>query len=165
LHSGRDTSRAGRPPRPREEIYREIQDDGQRLAAGLIRVLHAMSVGFGLNPSDFQAYTLLSIEGPMTPGEIAQWLKLATGSVTALLDRLEARGLVVRDRHPEDRRKVVVRPAPLAAADPGSGWPGGIRDAMLALHGHYSEAELEIIADWLRRTTETLNEIAARSHD
>lgn len=163
MDSGPDISRADRPVRSRDSIYRDIQEDGQRLAAGLIRVLHAVSTGFGLNPSDFQAYTLLRIEGPMTPGEIAQWLKLATGSVTALLDRLEARGLVVRDRHPDDRRKVIVRPAELAAADPESGWSIGIRDAMLALHAHYSEAELEVIADWLRRTTETLNDIASRA--
>ncbi len=101
-----DGQRAGEVP---ETLYLAIQRDGQRLATGLIRLLHAMSVGVDLNPSDFQCYALLRIEGPMTPGEISQSMKLATGSVTVLIDRLEARGLVIRDRHPDDRRKVIVR--------------------------------------------------------
>ena len=147
--------------RSREHCYAEIQDGGLRLAAGVVRLLHALSVGFGLGPNDFQAYMLLRIEGPMTPGEIAQCLRLATGSVTALIDRLEARGLVTRAPHPADRRKVVVRPAELAAAAPASALPERIRAAMLALHARYSEAELEVIADWLRDATGTLNALAA----
>lgn len=153
-----DTSRAG----SRERLYRDIQHDGQRLAAGLIRLLHTMSLGLDLNPTDFQAYALLRIQGPMTPGEIAQWLKLATGSVTVLIDRLEARGLVTRDRHPEDRRKVIVRPATTPEPGPAIRDQLGIAQAMLALHERYSEAELKVIADWLHRTTETLHDLASR---
>jgi Transcriptional regulators len=157
MDSGPDSPGA----RPRDRVYAEIQDDGLRLAAGLVRLMHAVATVFRLNPSDFQAYLLLRIEGPMTPGEIAQCLRLATGSVTALLDRLEARGLVTRDRHPDDRRKVIVRPAELAAADPRSGFPEGMRTTMIALHDRYSDDELAVIADWLRRTTRTLHELAA----
>jgi hypothetical protein len=153
-----DTSRAG----SRERLYQDIQRDGQRLAAGLIRLLHSMSLGLDLNPTDFQAYMLLRIQGPMTPGEIAQWLKLATGSVTVLIDRLAARGLVVRDRHPEDRRKVIVRPAVVPEPGPATGDQLGIRQAMLDLHEGYSEEELRVIADWLHRTTQTLHELASR---
>src|SRR5690606_16935134 len=101
-------------------------------------------------------------QGPMTPGEIAQWLKLATGSVTVLIDRLAARGLVVRDRHPEDRRKVIVRPAVVPEPGPATGDQLGIRQAMLDLHEGYSEEELRVIADWLHRTTQTLHELASR---
>ncbi|MEV0970586.1 MarR family winged helix-turn-helix transcriptional regulator [Microtetraspora glauca] len=138
-----------------------MQGDGQRLAAGLIRLLHAMSAGLDLNPTDFQCYMLLRSAGAMTPGEIAQWLKLATGSVTGLIDRMEARGLVVRDRHPEDRRKVVVRLADPSGSMSAEDNPLGIRDAMTAMHARYSEVELEIIADWLNRLGDTLNEISA----
>jgi DNA-binding MarR family transcriptional regulator len=152
------------PGRSRETLYLAIQQDGQRLAAGLIRLLHAMSVGVDLNPSDFQCYALLRIEGPMTPGEIAQSMKLATGSVTVLVDRLEGRGLVVRDRHPEDRRKVIVRLAEPAGDSPANGATLGIRDAMLTLHDRYSEAELEVIADWLARAGQALTELSTREH-
>ncbi|WP_336207284.1 MarR family winged helix-turn-helix transcriptional regulator [Nonomuraea sp. LPB2021202275-12-8] len=150
--------------RSRDHLYLAIQTDGQRLAAGLIRLLHAMSIGLDLNPSDFQCYALLRIEGPMTPGEIAHSMKLATGSVTVLIDRLEARGLVERDRHPDDRRKVIVRPTEMPGTVPATGAPLGIRDAMLDLHSRYSESELEVIADWLARAGRTLTELAAGAH-
>ena len=55
----------------------------------------------------------------------------------------------------------MVRPAELAAAAPASALPERIRAAMLALHARYSEAELEVIADWLRDATGTLNALAA----
>jgi len=149
--------------RSRDSLYDAIQHDGQRLATGLIRMLHAMSIGSDLNPSDFQCYALLRIDGPMSPGEIAQWLRLATGSVTALIDRLEARGLVVRDRHPDDRRKVIVRTSDASGGAPLGVAELGIRDSMVALHSRYSDAELEVIADWLARAGATVNEIAARA--
>lgn len=55
----------------------------------------------------------------------------------------------------------MVRPAELTDAAPASALPENIRAAMLALHARYSEAELEVIADWLRRATETLHTLAA----
>jgi hypothetical protein len=43
------------------------------------------------------------------PGRLGVALGLTTGSVTAMLDRLEALGYVTRSRDPADRRKVIVR--------------------------------------------------------
>ncbi|MFW5420819.1 MarR family transcriptional regulator [Nocardiopsis sp. CNT-189] len=150
-------------PRSRELLYGAIQSDGQRLAAGLIRLLHAMSAGSGLNPTDFQCFALLRVGGPMTPGEIAQGLRLATASVTVVVDRLEAHGLVVRDRHPTDRRKVVVRLAePAESGGSGGTGPIGLREAMTSLHDRYSPEELEVIADWLGRAGTLLTELAER---
>lgn len=149
-------------PRSREELYEALQIDGQRLAAGLIRLLHRMSAHSELNPTDFQCYSLLKVGGPMTPGQIAEGLCLATGSVTGVIDRLEQRGLVERARHPEDRRKVVVR---LRAGEPDlpQDTSPGMREAMTALHEGYSAAELEIIADWLGRVGTALDEVASHS--
>lgn len=46
---------------------------------------------------------------PLTPNEINAHLHLTSGSVTTLLDRLEERGLLARQPHPTDRRKVLVQ--------------------------------------------------------
>jgi DNA-binding MarR family transcriptional regulator len=40
---------------------------------------------------------------------LGERLSLTSGSVTALIDRLEAQAWAVRERHPGDRRKVVVK--------------------------------------------------------
>lgn len=46
----------------------------------------------------------------VTPSMIVRALHLSPASGTALIDRLAARGLVVVEGHPHDRRKKLVRP-------------------------------------------------------
>lgn len=45
---------------------------------------------------------------PCSPGELARAISLSPPTVTGILDRLEARGLIVRERHPSDKRRLVV---------------------------------------------------------
>lgn len=65
----------------------------------------------GLSRGDLRCLNLLEM-GPVTPSRIATSLGLSTGSVTALIDRLEAKGLVERSRDPSDRRGVLVSATP-----------------------------------------------------
>ena len=62
----------------------------------------------GISRSDYDALEALDEHGPLTPGELGALLSLTSGSVTALVDRLERLGSVSRTPHPDDRRKVVV---------------------------------------------------------
>ena len=159
------TARHGHGGR-RAELYDAIRDDGQELAASLIQLLHAAAENSHLNPTDFQCLVLLRLGEPLSPGEIAARLKLATGTVTSVVDRLERQGLVQRDRHPDDRRRVVVRPVDLPVEGGGSGGPGilpGFREPMVDLHDRYSDAELETIADWLHRVGGVLRTFADRA--
>jgi DNA-binding MarR family transcriptional regulator len=50
----------------------------------------------------------LAAAGPLTIGALAQVLELTPATVTALVDRLEARRLVERIRDERDRRRVIV---------------------------------------------------------
>ncbi len=47
--------------------------------------------------------------GESTPGQLARTIHLSQATVTGILDRLSARGLVSRERSEEDRRRVIVR--------------------------------------------------------
>jgi DNA-binding MarR family transcriptional regulator len=61
--------------------------------------------------SNAAAQTLAIIEGagePLAPSMIAERLMITTGSMTSLLDTLERRGLVRRQAHPSDRRRLLV---------------------------------------------------------
>jgi DNA-binding MarR family transcriptional regulator len=145
----------GGGPRSREELYMALQTDGQQLVVRLLRLLHRMADRTGMNPTDFQCYTLLRVAGSMTPGEIADSLCLSTGSVTGVVDRMEAHGLVERAPHPLDRRKVAVRLVEGAESRVGPTAPG-MREAMTDLHSGYSLEELDVIADWLDRAGLTL---------
>ena len=151
----------GRGHRSREELYLALQTDGQQLAVRLVRLLHRMAARTGMNPTDFQCYTLLRVAGSMTPGEIADSLCLSTGSVTGVVDRLESHGLVERAPHPLDRRKVAVRLVEGAHGTVGPTAPG-MREAMTALHSDYSREELELIVGWLDRVGMTLDTLIER---
>lgn len=56
---------------------------------------------------DLQVLRLLLSSGPLRVGEIASCRSSSVATVSARLDRLERRGLVVRERLPGDRRAVV----------------------------------------------------------
>jgi DNA-binding MarR family transcriptional regulator len=66
----------------------------------------------GLEPQQYQA--LLSIRGApqgteVTVGRLAQRMLVRHHSAVEMVDRLGTHGLVTRTRHPEDRRKMLVR--------------------------------------------------------
>lgn len=58
--------------------------------------------------TDFAALEALLHKGPLTISEIQDKVLLASGSMTAAVDRLEKLGLVVRKASPSDRRARVV---------------------------------------------------------
>src|SRR5258708_35342764 len=66
----------------------------------------------GLCLTDFAVLEALLHKGPLTISEIQEKVLLASGSMTAAVDRLEKLGLVVRESSPSDRRARVVELTP-----------------------------------------------------
>ena len=58
----------------------------------------------GLSISDFQLLETLLHKGPLTITEIQKKMLLATGSMTAAVDRVEKKGLILRTATEADRR-------------------------------------------------------------
>ena len=52
--------------------------------------------------------TVLQVHGPMPMSKLADALDVSVASLTGIIDRMEARGLVERRREPDDRRVIVV---------------------------------------------------------
>lgn len=63
----------------------------------------------GVSRNDLRCLNLLE-NGPVSPSQISSRLGLTSGTVTTLIDRLEAKKLVKRKRDPDDRRGVLVEP-------------------------------------------------------
>lgn len=59
---------------------------------------------FGLRKVEFSLLMLLLANGPLTPRQLARTLTLTAPTLTMLLDRLQARGLLRRERNPDDGR-------------------------------------------------------------
>jgi DNA-binding MarR family transcriptional regulator len=62
----------------------------------------------GLTPSQMVVLQLIGRDGELTAGALAEAARLSQATVTTLLDKLESKGLLVRRRSAEDRRRVVV---------------------------------------------------------
>jgi len=88
----------------------EIAGDLKTFAARVI--LHGLraSDALSLAPTDLVCMCLLQLNGPATPGFLAEMTGLTTGAVTGMVDRLERCGYVHREPDPTDRRRVIVKP-------------------------------------------------------
>src|SRR5258708_33915772 len=74
-----------------------------------LRLLAEQSItNAGLCLTDFAALEALLHKGPLTISAIQNKVLLASGSMTAAIDRLEERGLVVRKSTSSDRRTRIV---------------------------------------------------------
>jgi DNA-binding MarR family transcriptional regulator len=62
----------------------------------------------GINATDGRCLDIVDRRGLISAGELAAAAGLTTGAVTAVLDRLEEKGLVRRVPDPKDRRRILV---------------------------------------------------------
>ena len=58
----------------------------------------------GLNADEFAVYSVLSVQGGLTPSELAGWMAAPPTTVSSYVKRFESRGHVTRVPNPEDRR-------------------------------------------------------------
>lgn len=79
----------------------------RRLHSAIDALDQAAADTLGISRNDLRCLNLLE-HGPLPPSRIAGALGLTSGSVTALVDRLERKGLVERSRDLLDRRGVRV---------------------------------------------------------
>lgn len=68
-------------------------------------VADAQLAASGLDARDYSVLAILSADGPGTQHEIARLIGKAPGIVVAVVDQLERKGLVERNRDPQDRRR------------------------------------------------------------
>ena len=74
----------------------------------LSRRLRHQRVDESLSPTEMSVLATLARCGSATPGELARKEHVQPPSMTRIVAMLEAKGLVRREPHPDDRRQVVV---------------------------------------------------------
>jgi DNA-binding MarR family transcriptional regulator len=119
---------------------------------GIQSVLFRNLVGdrLGVNVTDMECLGLLFHRGIASPSELARHTGLSSGATTAMLDRLEAAGLIGRRPNPDDRRGTLIALARAGQEKVGP-WFDSVRRAQDALVSSYSQKELEIIAGFFER--------------
>jgi len=92
----------------REYTAEDITWATRRLDIAMSRLMGALAREVGISVPELRALEYLDADGSVGPTEMARRLQMTSGAITALVDRLEESGHVVRERHPADRRRVLV---------------------------------------------------------
>jgi DNA-binding MarR family transcriptional regulator len=121
-----------------------------RARASLLAALDAQLQRFGLSAMQFAVLKHLADGAARTAADLCRFIHYDTGAMTRILDRLEQKGLVRRERCREDRRVVFLRittagrtqlPRLVAVAS-------GVLEAHLA---GFREAEIDALRSYLER--------------
>ena len=132
----------------RPELERAVTDRLGRQLGGHALLFHqAVAERLGLNATDLKCLDLARGEKDITAGRIAELTGLTTAALTSVIDRLEARGIVRRERDLSDRRKVFVRPIAERMTEIGRLFESLDR-AMRQLYAGYSVADLTLLRDF-----------------
>ena len=132
--------------------HRVTVDLLRELAASLDALTNAASPHAGLNRTDIRALDIINMQQGLTAGQLASRLKLTTGAITGVLDRLERSGHARRTHDHEDRRRVVVQPTPEAKRY-GSLVFRQLNDDLDELLTRYGERDRDLIDEFLRSVT------------
>jgi DNA-binding MarR family transcriptional regulator len=105
----------------------------------------------GLHSTDMECLDHLLLRGPMTAGRLCELTGLSSGTMTALIDRLERAGYVRRERGTRDRRQVLVVPVEEKINRDLAPITQPLGEAVYAALEDYSEQELQVILRFLNQ--------------
>jgi DNA-binding MarR family transcriptional regulator len=138
--------------RRRRRLTTAIKGSLRELSNQLSLLNHHVGAHVELKDVDLDCLELLNHHGPLSPSALARRAGLHPATMTGILDRLERGGWVARERDPSDRRAVVIRVRRDRAAEL-FGLYAGMNASMDEICAGYSDDQLELLADFLRRTT------------
>jgi DNA-binding MarR family transcriptional regulator len=128
-----------------------IKESLRELSIQLSLLNHHVGARVDLKDVDLDCLELIRRHGPLSPSALARRAGLHPATLTGILDRLERAGWVARERDPSDRRAVVLRSLRDRNAELLRLY-SGMNSSMDQICAEYDDTELELLADFLRRT-------------
>jgi DNA-binding MarR family transcriptional regulator len=148
VHEGADDARQ------RRRLTTSIKEALRDLRNQLSLLNHQVGARVELKDVDLDCLEIIGRHGPLSPTALARRAGLHPATITGIIDRLQRGGWVTRERDPDaaDRRAVAVRALRDRNAELFRLY-AGMNDSIDEILAGYSEAELALIGDFLRRTT------------
>jgi DNA-binding MarR family transcriptional regulator len=149
----RVASKSSSNGRIRRRLATEIKESLRELSIQLSLLNHQVGAHADLKDVDLDCLDLISRHGPLSPSALSRRAGIHPATMTGILDRLERGGWIARERDAVDRRAIAVR----ALRDRGAELfrlYSGMNTSMDRICADYEESELELLADFLRRTTD-----------
>ena len=141
--------------RRRRRLTTSVRESLRELGRQLSVLNHRVSARLDLKDVDLECLDLIALHGPLSPSALARRAGLHPATMTGILDRLERGRWITRDRDPDaaDRRAVTVRGRHERNAEVLSLY-SGMNASLDQICSGYTEAELEVLADFLRRAAD-----------
>lgn len=103
-------------PSTTHNLADEVFNSLVRLFWGARQFNQALSKGYGVTAAQLSALRILERHGELSQSRLAGLMLVSGSTLSGIVDRLEARELVRRERSEEDRRQVKVGLAPAGEA-------------------------------------------------
>jgi DNA-binding MarR family transcriptional regulator len=139
--------------RRRRRLVTGIKESLRDMRNQLSLLNHRVSTRLELRDIDLDCLEIIGRHGPLSPSALARRAGLHPATMTGILDRLQRGGWISRERDPaaSDRRSVAVRARRDRNAELFQLY-AGMNSSMDQILDRYTEAELEVLADFVRRT-------------
>ena len=95
------------------DLMKDMFMDLRRIMRAMDVHSRALAGSHGLTGPQMLCLREIATRGSLTTGSLALAVALSPATLTGILDRLEVRGLVSRERRPEDKRRVLVSLTPI----------------------------------------------------
>lgn len=95
------------------DLMKDMFMDLRRIMRAMDVHSRALAGSHGLTGPQMLCLREVATRGSLTTGSLALAVALSPATLTGILDRLEVRGLVSRERRPEDKRRVLVSLTPI----------------------------------------------------
>jgi DNA-binding MarR family transcriptional regulator len=147
----------------RAKATAQLLAEVRELSTAFDRLSQAVADKLGLSTTDLMAMDLISRDGGVTAGQIANHLTLTSGAITGLIDRLERAGYARRAADAKDRRRVVV--VQTAKGDRVEDLFAPLAVTLQRTTERYSETEIAMLTDFIKKTTEAVGGTAEAIHN
>ena len=146
----------------REGLLREFEEESRKSTLDGVYFFQAVAERSGMNLTDLQCVAILTSTGPITAGQLAETMRLTTGAVTGVINRMERAGYVRREKDPADGRRVVIQPVPEELGRAGAGLFVSQGEEVDDLMSEYDDRDLALLLDFIRKSNATTREEIAR---
>jgi DNA-binding MarR family transcriptional regulator len=123
-------------------IFKALQDYSQEVSSN-----------FGITGPQLWALKMLSQHSSLALGDLSRKMYLHPSTITGVIDRLEHKGYVVRDRDLDDRRVVKVKLTP-AGKDLVAKAPNPVQGKMIYGLRKLNKSELTVIYESVKKLAE-----------
>ena len=139
--------------RRRRRLVNGIKESLRDMRNQLSLLNHRVSAQLELKDIDLDCLEIIGRYGPLSPSALARRAGLHPATMTGILDRLQRGGWITRERDPaaSDRRSIAVRALRDRNAELFRLY-AGMNASMDEILDRYGEPELEVLADFVRRT-------------